>query len=123
MRDYEHEYDTQLTRLANTLRALADEVEREGQRWRTQPPSLSRQSRPDRVWCASEVQNVVLRWLGRQNSDLVCLWYAAVRAEHATARETPAVLLDKAATALADRNVPMPETLADAALRGAGVIR
>lgn len=123
----EKEYDKQLGWLVNSLRSLADQVERTGQTHRDHVPRLP--DTHDRVFAASEVQNKVTAWFGGHNSYLIALWYNAIRAEHATARGTPAELLDLATTGLRDVGPADPHTedehllLAEAALRGAGVIR
>jgi hypothetical protein len=128
--DPEHEYDVQLDRLVNSLHALADEVRREGDARRSRFEGISSTRRPvDRTILASDVHDTVMNWVGRKNSNLTCLMFAAIRAEHPTARSTPAELLDQAITALQDVGPADPHTeaehaeLAEAALRGAGVIR
>lgn len=120
-------YDQELARVVNSLRSLADKVERTGQAHRDRVPRM--EPHVTRVYAASEVQNEVAAWFGGHNSYLVVLWYAAIRAEYANARCTPAELLDAATTGLQDVGPADPHTedehvlLAEAALRGAGVIR
>lgn len=125
--DPDHEYDIQLDRLANSLHALADQVRNEGDATRVRYVGISSERRPiDRTILASDVHDAVMHWVGQKNSHLTCLMFAAIRAEHATARSTPAELLDQAATGLdsimgaADATA---EEMAELALRGAGVIR
>ena len=132
-RDPEHDYDVQLDRLVNSLHALADEVRNIGDARRPRFEGISSTRRPiDRTILASDVHDTVMNWVGRKNSNLTCLMFAAIEAEHPTAHLTPAQLLDRAATALEPRVVPFvgqggatshAEMLADIALRGAGVIR
>lgn len=124
----EHAYDVQLTRLVNGLHALADALERAGNCHRGHPSGYGREAHVDRVWAASEVHRRLLGWLGQHNGDLMLLWYAAVKAEHAGARSTPAEMLDRAATAVGDAGMLAgPDgaevLVAEAALRGAGVLR
>ncbi len=123
-------YDQAVQSVANGLRALASDVERLG-RSHLPVPGRPHDERHNRVWAASEVHNKVLSWLGQHNGALMLLWWYAMEAEHPTARSTPAELLDQAATAVdanldakgaPDFNVD-PVTIAEAALRGAGVIR
>ncbi len=128
-------YDVQLDRLANSLHALADKVRTTGSTYRLRPGFGAKPEGFNRVWLATDVQQLVLKWVGEHNSHLVCLLFAAVEAEHATARATPGQLLDSAIGALeqfgtlpADgAQVTLPREaagpLAEIALRGAGVIR
>ncbi len=121
-------YDRALSHLASDLRHLAADVERLGKTYQPMP-GRAHDPKLTRVWAASEVHNKVLSWLGQHNGALLGLWWAAVEAEHATARSTPAELIDHAATALeaaAGEGVweaGESEKWADVALRGAGVIR
>lgn len=122
-------YDTQLARLVNSLHALAAEVEQVGNA-RPRPVGMSsRRVQPNRTILASDVHDRILGWVGQKNSSLTCLMFAAIDAEHVTARGTPAELLDAATTGLQDVGPADPHTedehvlLAEAALRGAGVIR
>jgi hypothetical protein len=123
----EQEYDEQLDRLVTSLHALANEAARAGDARRPRFDGISStRVAVDRMMLATDVQHLILRWAGQQNSHLVCLIFAALRAEHASARSTPGELLDQAITGLegimgaADAT---PTELADLALRGAGVIR
>lgn len=126
----EHDYDVQLSRLVNSLKALASRVEHAGDARRLRTVGMSsRGVQPDRTFLASDVHDLILGWVGEKNSHLTCLMFAAIRAEHATSRGTPAELLDHAITALQDVGPADPHAedehaeLAEAALRGAGVIR
>lgn len=126
----EHAYDVQLAHLVNSLRALADKVEHDGNARRARFVGISSERRAvDRTILAGDVHDLVMEWVGRRNSNLTCLMFAAIQAEHASARATPAELLDLAATGLdaaAGEGVwetGEAEKWADVALRGAGVIR
>lgn len=130
----EHDYDVQLGRLVNALRGLADRVEHAGDAHRPRTLGMSStRTRPDRTFLASDVHDLVLGWAGERNSHLTSLMFAAISAQHATARGTPAELLDRAATGIAEvaHDTPGCEVVADdalvalaeAALRGAGVIQ
>ncbi len=128
----EHAYDVQLDRLVNSLRSLADKVLYDGDARRARYVGISSERRAvDRTFLASDVHDLVMEWVGRRNSNLTCLMFAAIQAEHPTARATPAELLDQAATALDEALQPenghigddAGEWLAEIALRCAGVIR
>lgn len=114
----EAEYDKAVAGIANQLRALANEVERAGYSYTSGPDPRTR------AWTATEVVNVIHRWLAR--GDLGVLIFRAIEAEHATARSTPGELLDLAITGLEGIMGAADATaaeMADLALRGAGVIR
>lgn len=121
----EADYDTQLARLVTSLRALAGRVEHAGDAQRLRTVGLSSQRiQPDRTFLASDVHDLILGWVGERNSHLTSLMFAAIQAEHAAARATPAEMLDAAATALGRfADIEDPERAAEVALRGAGVIR
>jgi hypothetical protein len=125
-RDPEHDYDVQLDRLVNSLHALADEVRNIGDARRTRFEGISSVRREvDRTILAGDVHDRVMQWVGRPNSNLTCLMFAAIQAQHPTARSVED-LIAGAATAL-DRFAGCWDATtteqAEAALRGAGVIR
>lgn len=111
-------------RVARALRGLADRVDQVAVR-------TDRMSGlPDHVGTALDVVNMVHREVVALHlHDLV---RAAAMADHPTARATPAQLLDRATSALADKWHSWPDgrpgegwmlELAEAALRGAEVLR
>ena len=129
-RDPEHDYDVQLDRLVNSLHALADKAKAVGNARTPRYDGISSTRRKvDRTFLASDVHDLVMAWVGDRNSHLTCLMFAAIEAEHPTARSTPAQLIDQAATALETAagdgvwEAGEAERWADVALRGAGVIR
>jgi hypothetical protein len=107
--------------VARRLRRLAEEVERMGR-----PGASLDTGLPDHFTPALNVTNRVHSELARLG--LVDLLLAAVRADHPTARFTPAQLLDKATSAVVvhldgPREDGWTEAVAEAALRGAEVLR
>lgn len=129
MSDNRAQYDMELERVVNRLRRLANDVVRAGQ-----PSTHLARLTPDCVRAALAVQREVLRVVSQLGLDE--LVRAAVAADHVTAVETPGALLDRATTALAAKwyewesgggNTPAPDgwmlALAEATLRGAGVLR
>ena len=120
--DAAEDYDAALAGLVNQLHHIAETVRREGESWRD--PSR----RLDRVQCAMFIRGAIYE-RPALHQLVTRLLYAAIEAEHPTARSTPAQLIDGAATALEDRIGDLIRTgddveeLAEAALRGAGVIR
>lgn len=123
----EYDYDVQLGRLVNSLKALASRVEQVGDARRLRAVGLS--APIDRTFLASDVHDLIMGWVGEKNSHLTCLMFAAIAAEHPGGRGTPAEMLDGASSALAaaagegvwERGEK--ERWAEVALRGAGVIR
>ncbi len=121
----EHQYDVMVSALTNQLHHIAESVRVIGESHRA--PGTNRTGR---VECAMVIHDALIRRPSLSDT-LRRLLEAAIAAEHPTARATPAELLDHAATAVdaeldakgaPDFNVD-PVTLAEAALRGAGVIR
>lgn len=136
----EHDYDVQLGALVQQLHHVAEEIRRR-EEYRIDQGE-------DRVQCARGIQTSLLQRFALDRGPLQKLLDCAIRAEHPTARATPAELLDQAITALQEptasllrraaeaiddvldlaphgklSRVHAPEVLAEAALRGAGVIR
>lgn len=116
------EYAVQLARLVTRVRYAANAMEEEGQ---PRPDRLTGQV--DTVAAARRVVDILT---GSARDLIGQLIVAAVRADHASARLTPAELIDRAATALEDSGMigttgksDAGEHYADVALRGAGVIR
>lgn len=82
-RDPEHEYDVQLDRLVNSLHALADQVREVGDARRPRFVGISSTRRKiDRTILASDVHDMVMQWVGRPNSNLTCLMFAAIDADY-----------------------------------------
>lgn len=112
-------YLGEVASIAQKLRRLADTVDRLGVEVRTNSVNGQRPSRSDAVY---EIDKKL-----REFTGLGLLWWYAIEADHASARLTPAQLLDQAATgvekAMGDDLAHDPEELAEAALRGAGVLR
>lgn len=114
-------YRNQVTGVARRLRRLAEDVERIGR-----PGASLDTGLPDHVTPALNVTNRVQSELARLG--LVDLVLAAVLADHPTARFSPAQVLDRAASAVAahldgPREDGWVEAVAEAALRGAEVLR
>lgn len=114
----EHDFDVQVSALVQQLHHMAEEVRRRAEG-----------SGIDRVACARGIQTSLLQRFALDRGPLQSLLDCAIRAEHPTARATPAELLDQAATGVAaifDDTQAIredPVMVAEAALRGAGVIR
>ena len=120
----DEKYQRAVAAVATRLRRLADDVDRLAQ------PSYSH-GRLDHVTQAMAIQGKVL--LELQLLGLNALVWAAMEADHPTARFTPGQLLDRCAAALEGQDVsvgsnviqmtaPDAERFADAALRGAGLL-
>lgn len=117
-------YLSHVTAIATDLRRVAAKVEEIGKSIRKHPITGQSPSRTDAVY---EIEAVI-----RTIPRLGHLWWFAIEADYANARLTPGQLLDRAAghctPPLGDLRADLPPEeeavlLAEAALRGAGIIR
>lgn len=119
------EYEAYARRMAARLRAIAGAIE--GQ---VAQPKRDEFGRPDHVGSALAIVATLIREVHQMQPPH--LIHLAVQADHATARESPAALLDRATTGLAEKWYawgPIGPTedgwmveLAEATLKGAGIL-